>query len=437
MKAAPENVAVLSGHLRRRLIWSLILLTMLAATVQGIAFWATEHWIERGSVQTLLERELDYRISADLRPSTREPRDIDNGIVSGLLYYRPSRGGPLPEEVLGLSPGWHGEVVIDGQLFQVLIRDAAPGDRVYLMHNLSPLRERDGRLIGSFVFGLSILGLLAMWVARRVADEALTPLARLVAQIRSLDPENRGVRLRPEGDLELDVIADALNGYMAELDEVIERERAFAAAASHELRTPLAVIRGAAELLESRPPDPTRPLARIQRAVAQAQEDLDALLALSRLRESQRTWILDLELLLPDWAEMDAGTTRLVWRLQPMLLTAAPGSIHVIFSNLLRNAVRAAGPQGTVTIELDENALRVLDDGPGVPVNELSMVFEPHFRGRDGGTGIGLYVARAMARRHGWQLTLANRDEGGAIAVLLFRPHADPRPAGAVSAAAT
>lgn len=180
------------------------------------------------------------------------------------------------------------------------------------------------------------------------------------------------------------------------------------------------MIRGAAELLEARPADPSRPLARIQRAVAQAQEDLDALLALSRLRESQQTWALDLLRLLPEWAEMDASSTRLVWRLQPATLIAAPGSVHVIFSNLLRNAVRAAGPDGEVTIELDQRALRVIDNGPGIPNHELALVFEPHFRGRDGGTGIGLYVARAMARRHGWQLRLDNRDGGGAIAMLLF-----------------
>ena len=240
------------------------------------------------------------------------------------------------------------------------------------------------------------------------------------------------LRLIAVDDPDLKVISDALNAYMARLDAVIERERAFSSAASHELRTPLTVISGALELLEAGAPDPKKPLARIGRAVAQAQADLDALLALSRLRESPPSRMLDLDRLLPEWAELDAPmSTRLRWRLTPMRLIASPGSVHVIFSNLLRNAVRAAGPNGEVIIELGDRALRVIDNGPGVPTSELPLVFEPHFRGRDGGTGIGLYVARAMARRHGWQLTLANRDEGGAIAVLLFRPHVDSRPAGA------
>ena len=417
---------VSSGHLRRRLTGALIALTVAAAIILSTFVWVTERWIERGSVETLMERELDYLIRIGAQSSTRDIVDNSDDLEPALLYYRPAWGGSVPPPLRKLDTGWHRDVKISGNSFQILIRDLAPDDRVYLMHDISPLEARDQRLVGSFGFGLALVSLLAIWGARRVADEALSPLAKLVAQIRGLDPENGSARLKPEDDPELDVIADALNGYMAELDALIEREQAFAAAASHELRTPLAVIRGAAELLEARPADPSRALARIQRAVAQAQEDLDALLALSRLRESPRAWNLDLEQLLPEWAEMDAGSTKLVWRMQPTLLTAAAGSVHVIFSNLLRNAVRAAGPDGEVIIELDQQALRVIDNGPGIPNHELPLVFEPHFRGRDGGTGIGLYVARAMARRHGWQLRLDNRSDGGAIATLLFS--APPRP---------
>lgn len=427
---AASPVEVRSGHLRRRLTGALIALTVAAATILSTFVWVTERWIERGSVETLMERELDYLIRIGAQPSTRDIVASGEDLEPALLYYRPAWGGNVPAPLRVLNTGWHRDVEIGSGSFQILIRDLAPEDRVYLMHDISPLEARDQRLVGSFGLGLALVSLLAIWGAHRVADEALAPLARLVAQIRGLDPENGSARLKPEDDPELDVIAEALNGYMAELDALVEREHAFAAAASHELRTPLAVIRGAAELLDARPADPARPLARIQRAVAQAQEDLDALLALSRLRESPLAWSLPLDRLLPEWSEMDAGSTRLVWHLEPTELNAAAGSVHVIFSNLLRNAVRAAGPDGEVIIELDQQALKVIDNGPGIPAHELPLVFEPHFRGRDGGTGIGLYVARAMARRHGWQLGLDNRAGGGAIATLSFSaPPRRPLPA--------
>lgn len=404
--------------LRRRLALALLGLTVAAATFQGLCFWALEYWIERDSLIRLLGRELDYMIETGGTPSSEPP-----GVGSlRQRYYRSDQATPLHPDIAALEPGWHGDVTIGGRHHLVLVRELGPGaGRAYLAYDSRRLQVRGKRQLVSFLFGLAVVVVIALWGAQRLAREALTPLAGLVRQIRALDPEQRGPRLIAVGDPELNVISDALNAHMERLDAVIERERAFSSAASHELRTPLTVIRGAVELLEAGAPDPGKPLARISRAVAQAQADLDALLALSRLRESPPSRVLDLDRLLPEWAELDdAHSARLEWRLTPMRLVASPGSVHVIFSNLLRNAFRAAGPTGTVIVETGDHALRVIDNGPGVPPNELPLVFEPHFRGRDGGTGIGLYVARTLARRHGWRLSLDNRDDGGAIAELRF-----------------
>lgn len=402
--------------LRRRLAIALVSLTVSAAAIQGIGFWATEYWVERASLETLLERELQYLVEAGA-PSSG---DAEGGRAPNIRYYRPSHGGTVPLSIRPLARGWYSDVHVGPNVYQVLVRDLGVTDRVYLLYDSAPLRAREQRMIALFSLGVMVVTLLALWGARRLSTEALTPLARLVAEIRQLDPESRGARLSADGDPELRVISDALNGYMVRLDALIERERTFSAAASHELRTLLTVIGGAAELLLAGAPDPARPLARISRAVAQAQADLDALLALSRLRDSTPTSTLVLERLLPEWADLDASTTSIVWRLSPCTLVAPPGSVHMIFSNLLRNALRAAGAHGEVAIELTPHGLRVIDNGPGIPAHELPQVFEPHFRGRDGGTGIGLYVARALANRHGWKLTLDNRPEGGALAELRF-----------------
>ena len=404
--------------LRHRLALALIGLTIAAATIQGLCFWALEYWIDRDSLITQLSRELDYMIETGAAPSSEPP-----GVGSlRQRYYRSDQPTPLSPAIAELEPGWHGDVPIARRHYLVLVQDLPDGNgRAYIALDSVRRQTRGKRQLVSFLIGLSVVVVIALWGARRLAREALIPLAGLVDQLRALDPEQRGPRLDAVGDPDLTVISDALNAYMARLDAVIERERAFSSAASHELRTPLTVISGALELLEAGAPDPKRPLARISRAVAQAKADLDALLALSRLRDPPPSSRLELQQLLPEWAELDdTTTTRLTWRLAPMTLIASPGSVHVIFSNLLRNAVRAAGPNGEVIVELADQVLRVIDNGPGVPSNELPLVFEPHFRGRDGGTGIGLYVARTLARRHGWQLSLNNRADGGAIAELRF-----------------
>lgn len=408
------SAAAASGSLRRRLAVALVGLTVAAAAVQGFSYWAAERWVERSSLQDLLERELAHRIDTGAAASAAPADD------AALHYYRPGSRAATPSALARLAPGWYERVTTDGRDYRALVRDAAPDDRVYLLYDISPLESRERQLLLLFGLGTIAVGALALWISRRLAARALAPLDALVAEIRALNPEARGVRLHVAGDPELQIIAEALDGYMQRLDALIERERAFAAAASHELRTPLAVIAGAAELLAAKPPDGARPLARIERAVAQARMDLDALLALSR-RDEPAAAMLALDQLLVEWAEPHAAAQPaavLEWQLAPVALAAPPGSLHIVFTNLLRNALRAAGAGGRVTVRLEPGCLRVLDDGPGIPADELPHVFEPHFRGRDGGTGIGLYVAKALAQRHGWRLGLVNRDSRGACAEL-------------------
>ena len=195
------------------------------------------------------------------------------------------------------------DVMIAGLHHLVLVRELeGQSGRAYLAYDSRRLQVRGKRQIVSFLFGLAVVMVIALWGARRLAQQALQPLAGLVGQIRVLDPEQRAPRLVAADDPDLAVITEALNTYMARFDAVVERERVFSSAASHELRTPLTVIRGAVELLVARVrSDPSRPLARISRAVAQAQADLDALLALSRLREPPTSRVLDLDTLLPEW----------------------------------------------------------------------------------------------------------------------------------------
>jgi signal transduction histidine kinase len=89
-------------------------------------------------------------------------------------------------------------------------------------------------------------------------------------------------------------------------------------------------------------------------------------------------------------------------------------------NNLVDNAVLYGG-RATVQVEETPSALmlRVLDEGPGLPDAELERVFEPFYRleasrsRATGGSGLGLGIARNIARTHGGELVLRNRPEGG------------------------
>lgn len=411
MKAAPR----IGGHrLRRRLASALVALTALSALILSLVFLGMERYVEQATLGTLLEREMSYRIRANTVPS---PGDMQG---ETLRYYRPALGGAMPPHTLtDLAPGRHSALHIGEQQFFVLVQQIAPGDIAYLSYSDHAMETREQLLFLALFGALGLISLLAIWVSARLARQTLSPLDGLLATLHALDPEQRGQRLPPpERDSELAVIADALNAYMQRLDELVERERAFAAAASHELRTPLAVIRGAAEVLEATAP--SKPLARIQRAALRAQQDLDALLWLSRAGEAPAAETLSLHESLVGLCAAQIDTEAIGWDLQPCTVVAPPGAVAIIVSNLLRNALRAAPKPGGVRLQLVAASLTVDDDGPGVPPGELPQVFAPRTRGHDGGTGMGLYIAATLASRLGWRLTLENRLGGGARAVLRF-----------------
>jgi protein-histidine pros-kinase len=107
----------------------------------------------------------------------------------------------------------------------------------------------------------------------------------------------------------------------------------------------------------------------------------------------------------------------------PVLLY--PLAIRRCVNNLLDNALRYGG---SARVLISESAQQVVisiqDAGPGIAENKLDAVFEPFFRLEDsrnrhtGGVGLGLSIARDMAKKNGGELTLRNAAEGGLIATL-------------------
>ena len=350
--------------LRGRTAAALTALTVTAAALLALAFWAGEGWLERDSLQRLQQREV-----------------------------------PLTAE-----------------------------DRAYFQYNEDLQRRRGVWLLALLLGGTATVAALAWWLSGWIARRSLRPLDTLVAQIRALDLEQRGDRVHLDTpDPELQVIVAALNAHMAELDALVERERAFAAAASHELRTPLSVIGGAAAVLAAQPDVPAPVLGRIERAVAHARQDLEALLALSRGGPPSPAAPQRLDRLLPEIAalHLDAHAnpdTKLRWDVAaPVERAVAAGPLSIIFGNLLRNALRAAAG-GEVRVCIEPGCVRVTDNGPGLPPALLageSPLPSPAAR-PDGGSGMGLYIARVLARREGWRLVLKAAEGGGACAELRF-----------------
>ena len=269
--------------------------------------------------------------------------------------------------------------------------------------------------------------LLGWWSASRV----MAPVSELARRLRrsgtSSDPE----MLAPHfaGD-EVGELAKALDDYSERLTDVVQRDREFNADVSHELRTPLAVIRGAVELLLSKPDldERTRTrLARIQRAEQQCTDLISALLLLSRneravgecdvakvaqqLLDGHRAQIAGKPLEL----RMD-GASRLV-------VDAPESAVSVALGNLIGNAVKYT-QSGDVVVHLREGAVDVVDSGPGLSAEDAAKLFERGYRGTHAGHsqggGIGLSIVRRLCALYGWDVQVRPGDTRGVVATLTF-----------------
>ena len=195
------------------------------------------------------------------------------------------------------------------------------------------------------------------------------------------------------------------------------------AAVSHDLRTPITRLRLRAELIE----DDTlrtkfaRDLAEMEAMTAAA---LDFLRGASADGPVQPVDVLALlESLQADMEE--TGHEVSVQGGTPAPYPARLLALKRCLANLIENAVKY-GERAEVRVEDDTAQLRisVADNGPGIPETEIERVFEPFYRVESsrsratGGVGLGLSVARDIARAHGGELTLRNRTGGGLEASL-------------------
>jgi len=260
------------------------------------------------------------------------------------------------------------------------------------------------------------LSLLAVrWLTR--------PLGVLAAAADELGRDIRRAPLAEQGPVEVRRAAAAFNTMQARLQTYLREREQMLAAVSHDLRTPITRLRLRAELIED---EALR--AKFTRDLAEMESMTTA--ALDFLRGAHVTEPLQpvdvaalLESLQSDMEE--AGHAVQVHAQAVAPYPARPLALKRCLTNLIENAIKY-GTSADVRLEDDGHELRitVADHGPGIPEAELERVFEPFYRveasrSRDtGGVGLGLSVARDIARTRGGDLKLRNRPEGGLEAVL-------------------
>jgi two-component system, OmpR family, sensor kinase len=300
---------------------------------------------------------------------------------------------------------------------------------------------------------------VASWVVGRMAARSfVAPLERLGATAASFAAGSHSVRAQIEGPRETRIIAESFNQMASQVDSAIDelkaeerRKTQFVSDVSHELRTPLTAIRGAAETLldgDVEPDDQQRFLTTIALEAERLGRLANDLLTLQRIEGATGELPLtrvDLRLA-ADRAEAmleplleDRDVTLTVNGRAPLVLGDVDRLQQVVL-NLVDNASRIVGEGGHVVVELtaegDRAVLSVIDDGPGIPPEDLSRLFDRFYRAdtsrtrSSGGAGLGLAIVRAIVTAHGGRIEAANLPAGGARMTVVLPAIAEEPPVG-------
>ncbi|MCQ4333883.1 PAS domain-containing sensor histidine kinase [Natronomonas sp. F2-12] len=197
------------------------------------------------------------------------------------------------------------------------------------------------------------------------------------------------------------------------LQNTNERLEEFASVVSHDLRNPLNVAQGRLQLAQQ--DCESTHLADVETAHNRMKTLIEDLLTLSRVgKQISETEPIGLAPLCETcWQMVETADATLVIETDRHL-RADRHRLRQLLENLVRNAIEHGGQNVTVTVGEIDSGFYVEDDGPGIPSDERSQVFEAGHSTTQGGTGLGLSIVKQIIEAHDWRVHLTEGSDGGA-----------------------
>lgn len=466
---SPQRRGSLAAQIQPRVVITVAVLAIVVGLVTVFA------------AGTILYNQLDNELdSAQVRQS-RVPGQVSGDSVPGIETPGMRMGTVIALELADGSG--LGSVIEDGvvdkvttEAMVILIELPADGEkRTVTLPGMGKYRveARDTRLgkvsvglptgdidrslmwLTLFAMGISLTAVaITAMVTREVLGRATRPLSALTNtadQVSRLQLDRGRVEVPrvavgplPENN-EVTRLATAFNEMLDRVESALAaREgsevklRRFVADASHELRNPLAAIRGYSELAERAPEgEKSFALQRIDSESQRMTKLVNDLLLLARLdadTQVEARPVDAVEVVLNAASDAQASSREHVWQLdlpEPQVIVMAEADqLHQVMINLLSNA-RTHTPPGTVVRTCvrrhgDRAVIEVADNGPGIPEETLSRVFERFSKADDSrahspipSTGLGLAIVRAIAEGFGGSAMVSSRPGWTAFTVTL------------------
>lgn len=428
-----------------------------------------------GALFVLLNRYTDRQIEASLRgeaatlasqPAARLAGTVTalatlRGGEHALRYYRLENGDGRP--LAGNVARWPAALAADGVLRTVTLTPRGPGEdrdealrlsalavplpdggRLLVAQPPGPLEDLRELALGlaAAVLGLSAVLSLALgislgwrWLGRIEAINATA--GRIAAGDLGQRVASRGADGQAD---EFDLLAGHLNAMLARIEAAVTGMRQVSDQIAHDLRRPLARLKTRIEVVLAQPRPAAEYRAALEATAADADELMrafEAMLSIARLEagsEIPRSRAFDLAETARGVAELyaaeaeDAGRPFRFHLPGPASMRGEPALLAQALANLLDNAFHYTPPDSAIEVTLQTDGggarLAVIDHGPGLDAADKARLVERFARGDAArgspGSGLGLTLARAVARAHGGTLELDDTPGGGLTARLLL-----------------
>ncbi|HEX3883632.1 MAG TPA: ATP-binding protein [Stellaceae bacterium] len=412
---------------------SLLLIVMPLVLVQMIAAWVfyARHW-----------ETVSYRFSSDVAgdigmlidgmkaaPAGPElTRLMETASILTDMSYALERGATLPPAAPPVG------TLLETQLRQTLSERVArpfwvdtesnPSDvqiKVQLRAGVLSVTVPRKRLYTSttYIFMLWMIGssLVLLFVAALFLRNQVKSLRRLAAAADGFGKGRPMTYSKVEGALEVRQAAIAFFQMRDRIQRQVRQRTEMLAGVSHDLRTPLTRMKLALEMMGT---DPT--VADLKSDVIEMEGLIDIYLDFARGEGTETPVETDIALLLDDIAAASRrdGTALSLTAPEELLVPVRPDALRRCLGNLIGNAQRY-GSHVWLTGRATEDGVDIVidDDGPGIPAEDRERVFQPFVRldasrnPATGGIGLGLAIARDVARTHGGDVRLETSPQGG------------------------
>ncbi len=281
---------------------------------------------------------------------------------------------------------------------------------------------------------------LLIWI---IIGRGLASLDKVAEEVANRAPSHLEPVSLEEVPEEIKPVIDELNQLFFRLKEGFEREKRFAADAAHELRTPLAALKAQAQvaLNTSNMEEKNLALHKLIASVNRSTHIVQQLLTMSKLvpeaTQMSEEDDINLEKVTRDILAMMAPFAvekhiELEFEHEEHLpsIKGNTTALGILIRNLVDNAIRYTNEQGRISVQLLKNnnevVLEVCDNGPGIPPELQSRVFERFFRvlgNKSPGSGLGLAIVRQICELHGGRIILGSPYANSGLIVRIYLPY--------------